>query len=201
MAKKVWARNLSADAPGPYCTRKRSVLTAVAVLICLAACVGTTRIAATGNVFQIENVPFIAQEDLQCGPAALATVINYWHRKGQGGRRVTVESVAAAIYSPSARGVLGFDLELYAQKLGFVALEPPRTIEAIRERIDGGLPVIVLVDYGQSLFQQNHFMVAKGYTEGGILFNSGRRENLVLSVGEFEKIWRRSGYWSLVIRP
>lgn len=199
MAKRR-ARTLIADAPGSWLPTGRFVLTAAVLLSCLVACAGTVHVVPAGSTL-IENVPYFAQEDLQCGPTALATVINYWYRKGHAQENVTVESVAAVIYSPSARGVLGLDLELYARKLGFLTLEPPGTVEAIMRCIDAGLPVVVLVDLGRLSFQQNHFMVAKGYTDEGIIFNSGRQESLVISTGYFEKIWRKSGCWSLVIRP
>ena len=194
------ARTLIADGPGPCCTRKGSVLVTVVLLVSLAGCAGAAHIALAGATL-IDNVPYLAQEDFQCGPAALATVINYWHLKEHSGTGVTVESVVAAIFSPSARGVLGLDLELYARRLGFLAIESPGTVQGIRKHIDAGFPVIVLVDYGRFSYQQNHFMVAKGYTDRGIIFNSGPQENLVVPNGDLEKIWKRTGFWSLVIRP
>lgn len=172
----------------------------VALLAWCAGCAGTAQFALNGATTLIDNVPYFEQEDFQCGPAALATVINYWYLKEQGKMGVTVESVAAAIFSPTARGVLGLDLDIYARRLGFLVLEPPGTVEGIKKHIDAGLPVIVLVDYGRFLYQQNHFMVAKGYTERAIIFNSGPQENLVVPNGDLEKIWRRTGFWSLVIR-
>lgn len=153
------------------------------------------------DVTMIHQVPFFEQEDFQCGPAALATVINYWFIKTKRDGRITVESITRDIYSKAARGVLGVDLELYARKHGFDAVQLNATMEDIRAAIDNGVPVIVLVDFGKGPFHQNHFMVAKGYYRDGMIFNSGRRENYLMTGEAFARIWKRASYWALFIKP
>jgi predicted double-glycine peptidase len=152
-------------------------------------------------VRHIENVPYFAQENFQCGPAALATVVNYWYLREGSGKQLLIETIIADIYSPSARGVLGMDLGLYAQKLGFDMTGRAGTVDDIKRNVDMGVPVIILVDYGMFAYQQNHFMVAKGYTSDGIIVNSGRAENQVIPVKDLNKIWKKTGFWSLVVRP
>ncbi|HYA31796.1 MAG TPA: C39 family peptidase, partial [Thermodesulfovibrionales bacterium] len=89
----------------------------------------------------VRNVPFFPQEDYQCGPASLAAVLNYQ------GVSVTSDEVARAIYSPSARGTLNIDMVLYAQSLGLRASQYKGGLDDLREQIDAGRPLIVLVDY------------------------------------------------------
>ena len=149
----------------------------------------------------VDGVPFFAQEAYQCGPAALATVMDYWHKKTGGGTWVTPEQIAADIYSPSARGVLGLDLERYARGHGFRTEQYEGGIDDLRKKIDEGVPLIVFVDYGFSLYQVNHFMVVKGYGEGRVIVNSGKRENQAISEGALEKAWKKNRYWTLVLRP
>lgn len=131
----------------------------------------------------------------------MATVLNYWYIKGNRAGRLDPEAIAAEIYSPSARGVLGLDLALYARKLGFEAHESSGSAALIRQSIDRGIPLIILVDYGVSLFQRNHFMVAVGYTDEAIIFNSGRRENEQIFDGELERLWKKTRFWSLAVTP
>lgn len=146
-------------------------------------------------------MPFFAQETYQCGPAALAAVADYWYGK-QGKRAwITPEEIAEAIYSPSARGVLSLDLEAYAQKRGFEATQYSGSPGDLRRQIDREAPAIILVDYGFSLYEANHFMVVKGYRPDGFIVNSGRNENQLLPEGELQKIWKRTRYWTLVLKP
>jgi len=149
----------------------------------------------------IERVPYFEQEDFQCGPAALATVINYWYIKNNSNKRLSIDAIITEVFSPRVKGVLSLDLELYARKLGYNALQYSGAIEEIKRNIDENAPVIILVDYGGPFFQQNHFMVAKGYTRDAIIFNSGRRENNLILNESLIKIWKKTGFWILVIKP
>ena len=67
--------------------------------------------------------------------------------------------------------------------------------------VDRGEPAIIFVDYGALLYEANHFMVVTGYTQDGVIVNSGHRENQPITKGELEKIWKRNGYWTLVVKP
>jgi hypothetical protein len=44
-------------------------------------------------------------------------------------------------------------------------------------------------------------MVVKGYTQDGIILNSGGRENLVILKESLLNIWKRTNYWMLVVKP
>jgi hypothetical protein len=147
------------------------------------------------------EVPFFPQEAFQCGPAALATVIDYWYGKAGTAKVLTPEAIAAEIYSPSARGVLGIDLELYARKSGFQTEQAAGTIDRLKSSIDRGVPPLLLVDYGFSLYQRNHFMVVKGYSASALLVNSGRQENELVANEDLLKAWKKTGYWMLLVKP
>lgn len=149
----------------------------------------------------IRGIPFFSQEAYQCGPAALAQVMDYWYRRTGKATWVTPEQIAADIYSPSARGVLGFDLERYAREHGFQTDQYEGSVTDLRRRVDEAVPLIIFVDYGFSLYQVNHFMVVTGYRKGGVLVNSGKRENQAISDTELEKAWERNHYWALALRP
>lgn len=147
------------------------------------------------------EVPFFEQEDYQCGPAAAAAVLNYWFRKEGRGRSVNPEEIARAIFSPSARGVLGLDLELYARRQGFQARSFRGSVEDLRRQADKGVPLIILVDLGFAGYQRNHFVVVTGYTARGIVVHSGRKANEIIRDGDLEKIWKRAGSYTLSVTP
>jgi len=174
------------------CTALRRCLGA-ALLIVLISCATAPRIAGPPKV--IEGVPFYPQAVLQCGPASLAGVMNFW------GAGVTTDEIAAAIYSPTARGTLDIDMALFARKKGFEAIQYEGSLEDIRANIDAGRPLIVLIDLGAWPYRQDHFMVAVGYSEGGLVVNSGKRERLTIPLKEFMKTWEKTGRWSLLVKP
>jgi predicted double-glycine peptidase len=147
------------------------------------------------------DVPFFKQDDYQCGPSALATVVNYWYGKTQSNTHLSQDEIIKEIYSPGAGGTLTIDLELYAERLGFSAEQYSGGIEKLRTSVDKDIPPIILVDYGFSVYQVNHFMVVTGYTEKGIILNTGRERNKVISNEELIRIWEKTGFWTLVIKP
>jgi predicted double-glycine peptidase len=170
-------------------------------LFLLPACCATDPLRSGEGTVIIRDVPFFSQQAYQCGPAVLATVLDYWYRKTDVNKRLTPEHIASEIYSPTAKGVLGIDLEIYGRRQGFEARQYSGNISDLRQNVHDGLPVIALVDYGFSGIQSNHFMVVTGYTADSVIVNSGSREGLRISNREMEKIWKKTGYWSLVLSP
>ncbi|MCL5022645.1 MAG: C39 family peptidase [Nitrospirae bacterium] len=147
----------------------------------------------TAGLRIVENVPFFPQEDYQCGPSSLAGVLSYR------GVPVTPAEVAKAIYSRSAGGTLNIDMLLYARAQGLEASQYSGGWDDLRKRIDAGQPLIVLVDYGFSVLQVNHFMVVLGYNENGVVANSGRHEKKFIPLEDFMKAWEKTKYWTLLV--
>jgi predicted double-glycine peptidase len=172
------------------------------LLLCLLfpVCCATGAPRTGEEAVTIGGVPFFSQEAYQCGPTALAIVLDYWYQKTGTDKWLTPEQIAADIYSPTAKGILGIDLVLYGRKTGFEALQYSGNVADLRERVDGGTPVIILVDYGLSFYQSNHFMVVTGYSHSGVIVNSGRHENQLISHRELDRIWKKTDYWSLVLK-
>lgn len=160
--------------------------------------------SCTPRALLIENsividLPFYSQSDYECGPASLASVLNYWNRK-RGIEEITVEEIIGSIYSPHARGVLGIDLEAYARKKGFSTLQKKGSINELKQLIDNRIPPLILVSYGFYVYQLDHFLVVKGYNEKGIIVNSKKPDEFI-SYKKLEEIWQRTDNWMLVIRP
>jgi len=164
-------------------------------LLLLFSCATTRNLPEHGTARMIENVPFFLQETYQCGPASLAGVMHYW------GVEASPEAIAEEIYSKSAKGTLGLDMVLYARKKGLDVVQSKGSIKSIKENIDLGYPVIVLVDYGFWVYQQNHFMVIAGYHKNGVIANSGKNQFKFIREIDFLRAWERTGFWTLLIKP
>jgi len=162
------------------------------LLVFLCSC-ATLQETNQGHI--IENVLFYPQTSYQCGPASLAGVLNYW------GVKVTTDEIAGEIYSASARGTLDIDMVLYAQKKGLLATQYEGNLEDVRKNVSSGHPIIVLVGYGFSLIQKNHFMVIIGYNDHGVIVNSGKDSNKFIPEKDFLKSWERTKFWTLLIKP
>ncbi len=166
------------------------------VLIIVTGCASVRAPAAVSieNARIIKGVPFYAQKENQCGPATIAAVLNYW------GISITPVEAAKEIYSRSARGTLSIDMVLYAKAKGLEASWYSGGPGDLRKEIDAGLPLIVLVDRGFSFLQVNHFMVVVGYSEKGVIVNSGGDEKELIPMSEFMRSWERTRFWTLLIR-
>jgi len=186
--------------PGPFSMKRTHIPFILVLLFCVTAC-ATTMEHLPKHARVIDDVPYFEQDDFQCGPAALATAINYWYARQKSGKQLSIDTIVAAIYSPNARGVLGLDLETYAIRLGFNIVRLQGEISGIKRSVDDRTPVIVLVDYGGAFHQQNHFMVAKGYTDDGVIFNSGRKEDDLIPNDTLQRIWKKTNFWALIIKP
>jgi ABC-type bacteriocin/lantibiotic exporter with double-glycine peptidase domain len=164
-------------------------------LLWFVSCAGISPPDDTQVTRIIQNVPFHPQEEFQCGPASLAGVLNYWNVN------VSPKEIASEIYSKSAKGTLNIDMVLYVEKTGLKARQYRGSFEDVKNKIDSGYPLIVLVDEGFLIYQKNHFMVVIGYGEEAILANSGREQGKFIPVREFLRSWGRTKFWTLWITP
>lgn len=146
------------------------------------------------SAFVLDSVPFFPQEDFQCGPASLASVLNYH------GISVQPSEVASAIYSKSARGTLTIDMILYSQKQGLKADQYSGSIDDLKNKLKNGYPLIVMSDFGFSAIQMNHFMVVTGYNDEGVVVNSGKSRSVLITYSNFASSWNRTKNWTLWIR-
>jgi len=175
------------------------------VVIALGATVGCGRVTldtvradiASGHGHLITTVPFIPQEEYQCGPASLAMVLQYY------GAPVDQDEITRALYIPSVRGTLNLDLEFYARRRGFQARSFEGTLARAKEEIRQGRPLIVFQDLGAALWPVPHFAVLLGYDDhaGAVVLHSGTTPYRVLSYAEFERSWVARRSWALLIVP
>ena len=96
---------------------------------------------------ELTAVPFFPQDEYQCGPAALATVLSH------SGVDVTPEPLVSQVYLPSRQGSLQIEMLAAPRRYGRVSYQlAPRYADVLRE-VAAGNPVIVLQDVGPMFTQ------------------------------------------------
>ena len=144
---------------------------------------------------EVEGVPFFPQLEYQCGPAAIAGVLNFF------GDRVKPDEVADAIYRGNIRGTVSIDMVLFARQRGFSSSWYEGNLEDIIMRLDRGHPLIVMVDLGFSPLSTHHYMVVIGYNSSGIIANSGTTSRKHIAWDRFFSQWGKTHNWTLLIKP
>ena len=172
-------------------------------LVMLAGCATpqTDRLLESATAFprpvELTAVPFFPQEAYQCGPAALATVLN------GSGLNVTPEELTPQVYLPERQGSLQFELLAAARRHGRVPYVLRPQLEALTTEIASGHPVLVLQNLSLAISPQWHYAVIVGFdlARAEVVLRSGREHRHVTSLRTFEHTWRRGDYWAVVVLP
>ncbi|HKU72258.1 MAG TPA: PA2778 family cysteine peptidase [Burkholderiales bacterium] len=146
---------------------------------------------------ELREVRFHAQDEYQCGPAALAMAIN------AAGVFVTPEELVDQVYLPGRQGSLQIEMLVAARRHGLVAYElAPRLDDVLRE-VAAGTPVVVLENYGFRIMPKWHYSVVVGYDlqAGEIVRRSGMFPRQTMPFPVFEYVWKDDGYWAMVAVP
>jgi hypothetical protein len=145
---------------------------------------------------ELTAVPFFPQDEYQCGPAALATVLSH------GGVAITPEPLVSQVYLPSRHGSLQLEMLATPRRYGRVSYQlAPRYSDLLRE-VAAGNPVVVLQDVGP-MFTQWHYAVVNGfdYPSGTLWLRSGKNERQEMPFTYFERTWVKGGHWGMVVMP
>ena len=144
----------------------------------------------------IENVPFVKQKDKFCGPAAMASVMQFY------GQNIGQDEIAQEIYIPELNGALISDMENFARESGYTVESSNGDIESLKSHIDDQQPVILLVDRGRWKVSVPHYYVAYGYSDqdSTIIIHSGFKSAQKISVEKLDDEWKRMNRLMLVIK-
>jgi tetratricopeptide (TPR) repeat protein len=146
---------------------------------------------------ELQSVPFHPQEDHQCGPAALATVMQ------AAGVSITPASLSGEVYLPSRQGSLQIELLASLRRHGLLAYRLEPSLHELLAEVSAGSPVLVLQNLGLAAYPVWHYAVVIGYDLPAekIGLRSGREAHQVLSFQTFERTWARSGHWAVLALP
>lgn len=146
---------------------------------------------------RLDATPFFAQEDYQCGPAALAMVLN------SAGLQVTPEALVPQVYLPERQGSLQAEMLAATRRQGLVAYVLQPRLEDVLREIAAGRPVVVLQNLSLPIWPRWHYAVAMGYDRDReeILLRSGTTRELRMPLSNFEYTWARGRHWAMLALP
>ncbi|SEK21643.1 Peptidase C39 family protein [Roseateles sp. YR242] len=143
------------------------------------------------------STPFIAQEDYECGPAALAMLLQ------SSGKRINVQTLKPQVFLPGRQGSLQTEMLVATRRQGLPAYPLPPRLDALLAELAAGHPVVVFQNLSLEIYPVWHYAVAVGYDRERrtLLLHSGktRRQEVELSV--FERTWARGDYWAMTTLP
>ncbi len=141
----------------------------------------------------IAGVPFLPQEDDTCGPSSLAMVLGFL------GQDVTTREIVRETRTEGLKGTLITDLAGAARRRGLAAEVADLDLPRLRERIAGGVPVILLVDLGVWRWSRPHYLVAYGWTPEGVVAHSGRERGKVIPFSTLDAQWAKMGRLAITV--
>jgi hypothetical protein len=157
-------------------------------------CAPPLELPANFAPLELETVPFFAQTEFQCGPAALATIL------AAAGVSVTPEELVDAVYIAGLRGSLQPELLGATRRQGFIpyVLEPQPA--ALFAELAAEQPVLVLQNLGLDRAPVWHYAVVVGMDPGadGVILRSGTERRLVTPTQRFLRSWQRGENWAFV---
>jgi len=146
---------------------------------------------------ELTETPFFSQTQYQCGPAALATVLQTH------GVKTTPEKLSGQVYIPEREGSLQIEMAVAARRHEMLPYKlEPRLIDLFTE-IAAGNPVLVLQNLGLDWYTKWHYAVVIGYDANRheIILRSGATRRWITPFEVFERTWKRADFWALVIVP
>jgi len=145
----------------------------------------------------LDEVAFFPQVKYQCGPAALATVLNYSNVE------VVPDNLIDKVFIPERNGSLQIEMVATARSYGKLTYPLEKQLKALLTELAAGNPVLVFQNLAFSIWPQWHYAVAVGYDldSAELILRSGTYREHHLSLATFERTWQRGGYWAYIILP
>lgn len=172
----------------------RAALAAALALLSACATTSTPRPALSpGAAVELVDTPFYPQDQYQCGPAALATVLVASRLE------ITPEALVSQVYVPERRGSLQAEMIAATRRQQRVPVMLAPTLDAVTAELDGGRPVLVLLNLGLRSIPAWHYAVVVGYDPARqtLVLRSGREPRAIMRISRFDAAWDRAGRWAL----
>jgi hypothetical protein len=144
----------------------------------------------------VSGVPFIEQKAGHCGPATLTMAMRW------AGHDVSVDEIAPRVMTEAKAGSLQENMIGATRREGLMGVR----IEGYRALLDelaAGHPVIVFENLGLSWYPQWHYATVIGYDldRRELVMHSGPKAEERVDMKVFERSWKHSNYWALVVLP
>jgi len=135
------------------------------------------------STVELTETPFYPQTQHQCGPAALATVLQYK------GVEASPEKLSSQVYIPGRKGSLQVEMTAAARRHGMFPYQLEPSLTDLLTEIEAGNPVLVLQNLGFEWYPNWHYAVVVGYDieNQEIILRSGTTRRWVTSFEAFER--------------
>jgi tetratricopeptide (TPR) repeat protein len=145
---------------------------------------------------EIKNVDFIDQTSSYCGPATLTMAMRW------AGQDVSVDQVAALVYTPGFHGSFQSDMISASRRQGLMAV-PIHDLQALLTEVQAGHPVIIFENLSVSWAPVWHYALILGYDlkKQEMIMHSGHDAFYHWDMEKFERSWMLGDYWGLVVLP
>ncbi|MCC5871343.1 MAG: PA2778 family cysteine peptidase [Gammaproteobacteria bacterium] len=174
------------------------ILPSLLLALALSACVGPRVMPELpANGVELTDTPFHPQERYQCGPAALATVLQ------KAGVDTSPDALVNQVWLPDRQGSLQLELVAATRRHERVAYVIAPELRSLLAEVQAGRPVLVMQNLGTSWYPVWHFAVVIGFEpeRGRILLRSGTTERQGMSLRRFLRSWELAESWAMVALP
>ena len=143
---------------------------------------------------ELSDTPFHSQVTDQCGPAALATILNVVDVE------VRPEELKSRIYIPERQGSLQMELLATTRHYRRIPYSIEPNVTALLEELRSGRPVLILQNLGAKRFPIWHYAVVVGYLpeDKDFVLRSGDKKRHLMGSRSFLRAWHRANYWGIV---
>ncbi|MEO8313458.1 MAG: PA2778 family cysteine peptidase [Pseudomonadota bacterium] len=152
-------------------------------------------ISSSSKLVELDDTPFFAQTDHQCGPAALATLL------GSSGVKISPDELVPLVYLPGRHGSLQIEMQAAPRQFARISYRVDPELDAILAEVTAGRPVLVLHNYGLPFLPRWHYAVVVGFdgSRDRVLLRSGKVRRQELSAANFMRAWDNAGRWGMVL--
>ena len=146
---------------------------------------------------ELTSVPFFPQTEFHCGPAALASIVNYH------GIPVGLNQLVDMVYVPGLEGSLQVEIVAAARRFDLLPVVMDGRLKSVMREVASGNPVFVLHNLGLDSVPSWHYEVVIGYDleHHEFILRSGEHRRVRRSFDVFERTWQRAQFWSLALTP
>lgn len=146
---------------------------------------------------ELTKVPFFPQQQYQCGPAALATLLQSININ------TTPDELVSQVYLPKREGSLQIEILAATRQHQVVPYVLNKKMADLLTEVAAQHPVLILQNTGLSWLPTWHYAVVVGFDleHAELILRSGLEQRHVVPMKVFERTWARADYWAVVILP
>ena len=171
--------------------RLRNSIGCAVIALVLVGCATTLTVPSV----QVDGVPFYTQADLQCGPAALASLLY------SAGLPQPVPTLSKWMFTPGLGGALQQDLLGAARRAGALPVRIAPYLAALHAQLAHGRPVLVLENLALPRWPHWHYAVVTAINANADTVMLGGPSGVAeaASARQFLRAWQFAEGWGIVV--